>query len=194
MIQGLTNDAMAIFDAVLASHMHAAFGPAWRSMCHQSAKVSTVALRHLYPGASVELKQVELVALMAGAARFVHIGWAEDPNRIDGKIPAHFAAVIGTGLYDPTFSQLRNVKTPLALPPEPFFYADRFFLDAPLDTDGFRWAAWEAGSGRLRIGYKIHPELHGAVPAGMLMTDEEAEAHAAAVVRQMQPRLSAKIQ
>lgn len=194
MTQDLTDDAIATFDAALARHMHTAFGPSWRTRCHQSAKVSTFALRLLYPEVSVELKQVELVALMAGADRFVHIGWAEDPNRIDGKIPAHFATSVGGGLYDPTFSQLRDVKTPLTLPAEPFFYAARFLTDAPVDSDGFHWAAWEHGSGRLRIGYKVHPELRRELPVGMLMTDQEAEAHAGAVVRQLRPLLSAKSQ
>lgn len=189
MTDDVTTEVIAIFDAALATHMHTAFGPAWRSMCHQSAKISTLALKTLFPDLSVELKRVELIAMMEGSPRFVHIGWAEDPNRIDGKFPAHFATAVGTGLYDPTFHQLRNVKTPLTLPDEPFFYAARFLTDAPIDRDGVRWAVWPKGAARLRIGYKVHSELHADLPAGLLISDRKAQAHAAEVVRQVKPLL-----
>lgn len=178
----LQDDKIAAFDRALDGYMSNEIGAAWRGMCHQSAKVSAIALRQLYSHLPVELKRVELVALMEGAGRFVHIGWADDPAQIPGKIPAHFAVSVGSALYDPTFHQLRSVKTPLELPDEPYFYAERFLVAAPMDPDGFRWVGLSRSKGTLRVGYKVHGNEHLNLPRQALMSDSQAHAHAAAVV------------
>lgn len=180
------DETIEAFDYALDAHMLPAFGPAWRSMCHQSAKVAAKALKLLYPALPVELKRVELLALMEGAGGFVHIGWADDPERIEGKIPAHFATTIGTGLYDPTFHQLRGSKTPLDLPPQPYFYAERFLVDAPTDRQGIQWVGLPRSTGLLRVGYKMHPMLEPLVPMEGVMSDSAAQAHATAVAARYQ--------
>lgn len=185
MTQPLDEDIEA-FDNALSGHMQQSFGPAWRSMCHQSAKVAARALKLLYPALHVEMKRVELLAMMEGAGGFVHIGWADDPERIEGKIPAHFATTVGTGLYDPTFHQLRNSKTPLDLPPQPYFYAERFLADAPTDRHGIQWVALPRSTGMLRVGYKVHPMLEPLIPMEGMMSDSTAQVHAAAVAARLQ--------
>jgi hypothetical protein len=178
----LPPDALEVFDFLMDRHMSENFGEEWRTMCHQSAKIAALALARLYPKTDIALSRVELIALMEGAPGFVHIGWADDPAAIPGKMPAHFAVKVGTGLYDPTFWQLRFVKTPLNLPSEPYFYVPEFLAKAPLDNDGFRWVGLERPTGMLRIAYKMQSILLPFDTSQGLMSEETAEAHAAAVV------------
>lgn len=185
---------MEAFDNALDGHMRQFFGPGWRTMCHQSAKVSATALQILYPTLNIGMKRVELIALMEGAGSFVHIGWAEDPERIEGKYPVHFATAVGNGLYDPTFHQLKDAKTRLDLPPHSFFYAEHFLSNAPLDRDGIRWVGLPRTTGMLRVGYKVHVTLQPPVEMEGMMSESTARMHAEAVVSRLQkPYLGASV-
>jgi hypothetical protein len=174
----LTVTSFELLDAALAAHMHKVFGVAWRSMCHQSAKVAQKALQRLYPAQSVQLLRVELVAMMDGAGSFVHIGWSEDEEKIPGKNPAHFAVRIGSALYDPTFAQLKGARTPLDLPPTPYFFHTSFFEQVENYATNFRMMAQKRPTGLLRVGYKMQPETLSAEILQTFMSDDVAERHA----------------
>jgi len=170
-----------LFDQAMNAHMSQAFGPKWRSMCHQSAKIAAKALRQLAPGSSAELQRVELAGYMKHAPdvqrKMVHIGWVNDPRPIrHGDIRAHFAVVIGDAIYDPTFEQLGTRTTPLDLP-APYFYSTSV-LSAPLGFEDFHWGMAERPSGVICVGYKLQPEPIAQEFRQFLMADAAAKPHA----------------
>lgn len=165
------------FDKVLDKYMLGFAGENWRTMCHQSAKIAAKSLLLLLPNLKIEMRRVELIAKMDGGNSFVHIGWLEDSNKIQGKFPAHFAVAIGSGLYDPTFYQLRFAKTPLDLPDEPFFYFSEFFK-TPKDREGFRWLSERRPTGRLHIAYMMQSTPIPEEEKRKLMSDGIAKKHA----------------
>jgi hypothetical protein len=144
------------FDKVFEQYMFDFAGIKWRTMCHQSAKIAAKSLQLLLPNIKIEMKRVELVAWMEGGKSFVHIGWLQDENIIEGKMPAHFAVIVGNSLYDPTFYQLRLCKTPLDLPEENYFYYPDYFK-LPKDENGFRWVHDKRPSGMLHVAYMLQP-------------------------------------
>lgn len=104
------------FDAILDSYMSAnlsSLGQAhWRTFCHKSAKIAAFALTELFPAVPIKAHLVELIARMADGKSFVHIGWKEDHDVRPGTYPMHWAVQLGPHLYDPTFAQLKNARTP----------------------------------------------------------------------------------
>lgn len=154
------------FDRALSRHMEVAIGGGpefWRTMCHQAARISARALHMLFPAEAIDVRRVELIGKMNSAQRFVHIGWSEDREVIDGKHPMHWAVHIGRGLYDPTgMHQLRMAKTPLRLPDVKFLFHPEMFDMArkadPNDAGGFGLAGIRPeseGDDFLWIGYKL---------------------------------------
>jgi hypothetical protein len=186
------------FDAALAQYMAITFDGGdsstwpmlnhWRTKCHSGAKIAAFALRLLFPLEAPMLLRVEMKAKMAGSVRFVHTGWADDPNRFQGSYPMHWAVRVGKGLYDPTFWQLRVTRTPLELPDEPFFFAPEFFKFASdpqyVDTEGFLWAQMQRpGSNQtLWVAYMMQPRPLPPEEEAILMSDGQARRHAERVV------------
>jgi hypothetical protein len=171
-----------LFDRAMDMHLRQAFGPGWRTMCHQSAKIAAKALRLLQPTLPAELRRVELAGYMKETAgdtqrKMVHIGWIDDPRPVRaGDVRAHFAVVIGDGIYDPTFAQLGTRTTPLDLP-EPYFYSPGV-LSAPLGFEDFHWGMAERPGGLLCVGYKLQPTPLDATMRQHLMSDSQAKPHA----------------
>lgn len=181
----MTNSAIdfGLFDQAMDQHLKQAFGPNWRSMCHQSAKIASKALRLLAPGLSAELGRVELAGYMQETEpgekrRMVHIGWLNDPRPVQaGDIRAHFAVVMGDGLYDPTFAQLETrAKTPLDLP-VPYFYSPTL-LSTTVGFEDFHWCMAERPSGMLCVGYKRQPAPINPADMRYLISDGDAKPHA----------------
>lgn len=173
---------IALFDRALDQHLRAEFGATWRSMCHQSAKVASKALRLLSPAMPAQLARVELAGYMTEEGpetqrRMVHIGWKDDPRPLrSGEVRAHFAVVIEDAVYDPTFEQLGSRTTPLDIP-APFFFSPEI-LAAPLGFEDFHWVVANRPAGRLCIGYKLQPAPLDTASRQFLMTDAEAKRHA----------------
>ena len=173
-------DTVDAFDTALAHYMAQEFGKDWRTQCHQSAKIAAYALRALHPDFHIEARRMELAAMMQGAGSYVHLGDANDPPMAEGKVPMHYAVVVGTGIYDPTFWQLSRCATPLDLPEVPYFYVDRCLEITP-DDSGFRWVGLRRPTGLLGVGYKLQDiPLPGPILA-KLMTEELAHQHGARV-------------
>ena len=166
------------FDGILDQYLSAFHGPSWRTMCHQSAKVAAKALNAVPVKHGASLCRVEMAVMMKNAQGFVHIGDPDD-ERIDGKVPMHFVVRIGDAAYDPTFWQLRFVKTPLDLPQKPFFFAPNVWgADAPEDSRGFRWSAVDRPTGTLLVGYKLQPAPLPLDVSQPFMPDDVADKHA----------------
>jgi hypothetical protein len=164
------------FDKLFEQYMFDFAGPNWRTMCHQSAKIASKSLQLLFPQIKIKMRRVEVIAWMEGGKSFVHLGWLEDPEKIEGKMPAHFAVEIGKGLYDPTFYQLRLCKTPLDLPDEPYFYYPKF-KDLIKDSNGFRWFHGDRPSGILHIAYMFQDVPLPKEELEKLLSDKEAKHH-----------------
>jgi hypothetical protein len=173
---------IALFDRALDQHLRAEFGPTWRTMCHQSAKIAAKALRLLSPAMPAQLARVELAGYMAAEGaetqrRMVHIGWKDDPSPVrEGEVRAHFAVVIEDGVYDPTFEQLGTRATPLDIP-APYFFSESM-LSAPLGFEDFHWVTATRPTCRLCIGYKLQPAPISSASRQQLMSDAEAKPHA----------------
>ena len=172
---------MDVFDRVFAHYMQQTFGAAWRTQCHQTSKIAAYALRIVYTGCEARAQRVELVAMMEGAQACVHIGAVDDSTVIEGKVPMHFAVVINNGIYDPTFSQLALCKTPLDLPPEPYFFADRCLDFIQPNEEGIYWMGTRRPSGLLGIGYKLVDAPLAPHIAADLMPEEVARRHGGCV-------------
>jgi hypothetical protein len=125
-------DVIGQFDRAMDLYMSTRYGgdDAWRAACHKAAKIAAAPLQEILPSVPVKAVLVELMAYMDGGTRLAHIGWRNDPQTIQGFFPMHWAVQIGDDLYDPCFWQLRNTKTPLRLPAEPYFYAADWFARA----------------------------------------------------------------
>ena len=173
----ISPEYMEKFDEVFEKYMLDFAGPKWRTMCHQAAKISAKSLQLLFPNIKIKMRRVEVIAWMEGGKSFVHIGWLQDPNKIEGKMPAHFAVEVGKGLYDPTFYQLRLCKTPLDLPEDPYFYHNEF-AKLIADKNGFRWFYGNRPSGVLHIGYMFQNEQIPKEDLSKLLSDGEAKKHA----------------
>jgi hypothetical protein len=167
---------MKKFDELFEQYMLDFAGSNWRTMCHQAAKIASRSLQLLFPSIKIKIKRVEVIAWMEGAKSFVHIGWLEDPNKIEGKMPAHFAVEVGKGLYDPTFYQLRFCKTPLDLPEDQYFYYPEF-IKLNVDKNGFRWFYGDRPSGVLHIGYMFQDAPLSKEDLEQLMSDGLAKKH-----------------
>ncbi len=174
------HDTLASLDAALATYMSERYGEEWRTMCHQSAKVATLALRKRFPRAGAELVRVELLALMKDSTRGVHIGSPDDTPK-PGKYPMHWAVRMGSALYDPTFCQLQRSPTPLDLPETPFFYAPELLAAEHL-VRGFYWAVCDRPTGQLQVGYKLQPAALPSEALAQLMPEGLAKRHADRVV------------
>jgi hypothetical protein len=172
----VSSEYMEKFDQLYEQYMFDFAGSKWRTMCHQSAKIASRSLQLLFPNIKIKMRRVELIAWMEGGKSFVHIGWLEDPNKIEGKMPAHFAVEVGKGLYDPTFYQLRLCKTPLDLPEDSYFYYSEF-AKLNMDKNGFRWFHGNRPSGVLHIGYMFQDALLPKEELTHLLSDGEARKH-----------------
>lgn len=184
-----TPEQIIVFDQALDRYMSSRGefqGDQWRHACHQSAKIAAAALNLIWPACRARVQRVQLLAYMAGAGAFVHIGWPDDPSAIEGKYPMHWAVCLGADLYDPTFWQLTKAKTPLDLPPEPFCYvpqlAKRMADPEAREEDGVVWMS-SSGARGLRIGYGLVEREIPAVEARLLMGDADARRHASEVVQ-----------
>lgn len=176
-------DHIVQFDRILDLYMRAVpgwGGTAWRGSCHRSAKVAAAALNVLFPSVEVRVRRVELIALMAGATSFAHLGWKGDTRVLDGMFPMHWAVEVDGGLYDPTFWQLNQAKTPLDLPERPFCYAPGLVRNMEdrrgVDGEGFAWIGNDAAPG-LRIGYCLRDDPLPAAITAALISDDEALFH-----------------
>lgn len=171
-----------LFDQAMNLSLGATFGPGWRTRCHQSAKIAARALRLLLPSMPAEMRRVELAGYMdygkgETERRMVHVGWINDPAPLrPGQIRGHFAVIIGDAVYDPTFSQLGMLTTPIELP-APYFYA-KGVLTAPRGFEGFHWGVDTVPSGRIWVGYKLQPAPLDQASLRGLMTDCAAKPHA----------------
>lgn len=182
------------FDSILSEYMRSIKGwggDRWRKSCHQSAKIAAAALADLLPEADVRARRVELIAHMAGTNRCAHIGWKLDTSSIGGQYPMHWAVSMSGDLYDPTFWQLRLMKTPLTLPDQPFCYAPGMIgrltePGAKLD-DGFLWVG-HAGAPGLRIGYCLRDDPLPDSVARTLMSNAEAAEHGLRVAEMVRER------
>lgn len=172
---------MDVFDAVLAHYMLQTFGAAWRTQCHQTSKIAAHALRIVHPSGHARAQRMELVAMMEGARACVHIGAADDTSIMEGKVPMHFAVVVNNGIYDPTFSQLSLCKTPLDLPPEPYFFVDRCLDFIQPNEEGIYWMGKRRPSGLLGIGYKLLDAPLAPPVVAELMPEEVARRHGQSV-------------
>lgn len=177
----MNEHAIARFDEAMDLYMSAVFGGnnAWRSCCHRAARVAVAALKELYPEAAVRAVRVELLAYMDNGTNYAHIGCVDD-RELEGQFPMHWAVQIDDNLYDPTFWQLRTVRTPLTLPSAPYFFAERWFDFARsgrgTDADVVTWVHDGAKPG-LNVGYLVrHDELPPYV-SPYLMPDEQARMH-----------------
>lgn len=179
-------DLIGRFDRAMDLHMSSRFGGnnAWRGACHRAAKIAAVALERTLPSVEVKAVLVELVAYMDGGTRFVHIGWRDDPQTIPGSFPMHWAVQIGDDLYDPCFWQLKNMKTPLRLPAEPYFHAPDWFAQArsgcATDAEGVTWCI-DSGSSGLNIGYLVRSDELPSRVRAQLMNRDTVHAHAGLV-------------
>lgn len=168
-------------DAAMDVYLTSLFGVNWRSMCHQSARIAATALNIIEPALDAKAIRVELLAKMMGDHhRLVHIGWANDSAVLLGKAPMHFAVQFGDALYDPTFWQLSRAKTPLDLPPQPYFSSEKFCGEV-WRRDSMNTVVQAMPSGILRVVYKLvdHPR---DVPFRTQMTEENVTKHAQHVV------------
>jgi len=179
-------DVIAQFDRAMDLYMSARFGGdnAWRVACHRAAKIAGAALEGILPSVPVKAVLVELVAYMDGGTSFVHIGWRNDPHKIPGAYPMHWAVQIGDDLYDPCLWQLRNMKTPLRLPATPYFHAPDWFARArsgeATDAEGVTWCI-DSGSPGLNVGYLVRDD---GLPSGVraqLMNRDTVRVHAGQV-------------
>lgn len=179
-------DEIAQFDRAMDLYMSARFGGdnAWRVACHKAAKIAAAALERILPSVPVKAVLVELVAYMDGGTSFVHIGWRNDPHKIPGAYPMHWAVQIGDDLYDPCLWQLRNMKTPLRLPATLYFHAPNWFARArsgeATDAEGGTWCIDSGGPGR-NVGYLVRDD---GLPSGVraqLMNRDTVRVHAGQV-------------
>lgn len=177
----MNEHTIARFDEAVDLYMSAVFGAnnAWRSACHRAAKVAAAALTELYPEVAVRAVRVELLAHMDGGASYAHFGGREDRER-EGQFPMHWAVQIGDDLYDPTFWQLRTVRTPLTLPSTPYFFAEQWFDFARsgrgTDADGVTWVHDGAEPG-LKVGYLVRNDDLPPHVSPYLMPDDQARMH-----------------
>lgn len=165
------------FDKKFEQYMLDFAGSKWRTMCHQSAKIASKSLQLLFPDSKIQMRRVETIAWMEGGKSFVHIGWLKDTNKINGKMPAHFAVAIEKGLYDPTFEQLKFCKTPLDLPDIPYFYNPEF-ANIVIDKNGFRWSSVDRPLGILHVGYMFQDAPLPKTELDFLLSNELAQKHA----------------
>jgi len=179
-------DVIAQFDRAMDLYMSARFGGdnAWRGACHRAAKIAAVALEGILPSVPVKAVLVELVAYMDGGTSFVHIGWRDDRQIIPSSFPMHWAVQVGDDLYDPCFWQLRNMKTPLRLPAEPYFHAPDWFERArcgsATDDQGVTWCI-DGDSPRLNVGYLVRSDELPSRIRAQLMNRDTVRAHAGRV-------------
>jgi len=177
-------DEIAQFDQAMHLYMAARFGGTWRVACHKAAKIAAAALAEIVPSVPVRAVLVELLAYMDGGTSFAHIGWRDDPLTVPGSFPMHWAVQIGDDLYDPCFWQLRNMKTPLRLPPEPYFFVKDWFAVArsgcATDAEGVTWCRDQEVPG-LNVGYLARSDELPSRVRAQLMTRDAVRAHAGLV-------------
>lgn len=179
-------DEIVQFDRAMDLYMSARFGGdhAWRGACHKAAKIAAAALEGILPSVPVKAVLVELLAYMDDGTSFAHIGWRNDPEKIPGAMPMHWAVQIGGDLYDPCFWQLRNMKTPLRLPAAPYFHAPDWFARAhsgcATDAEGVTWCI-DSGSPGLNVGYLVRSDELPSRVRAQLMNRDTVHAHASLV-------------
>ncbi len=105
------------------------------------------------------------------------------PTRANGY-PMHWAVRIGATLYDPTFWQLRNVRTPLSLPHEPYFFCVDFFKISARGDDGTQVVTYQSESGKLILGYRQVTEPIPLEAQSTLLPDGLVRKHARKIVSQ----------
>jgi hypothetical protein len=193
MAEKLSDDFIVRFDAALDNHMATAFAadPSttgvlaqnWRHRCHQSAKIAARSIGILL-NCKTELVRVQLRAMMDGSPQYVDLGNPDDPPTAARRYSMHWAVRIGSSLYDPTaLWQLRSAKTPLSLPPYPYFFFEDFFKLAAPSPDGGLTVAFKGPEGKLYLDYKLIPvPLPPAIIAQML-PDGEVRRHAREVAK-----------
>lgn len=193
MPEKLSTDFIERFDMTLDKYMETAFAAdptatgvlaqPWRHRCHQSAKIAARSMGALL-SCKTQLVRVQLRAQMERADRYVDLGNPDDPPSAARRYSMHWAVRIGSSLYDPTaLWQLRSAKTPLDLPPEPYFFAEDFFKIAAPSSDGGFTVTYIGTQEKLYLDYKLISVPLPVHIAAMMLPDRQVLSHARAVTK-----------
>lgn len=121
---------------------------------------------------------------MEDGDRFVDLGNPNDPQTAARRYSVHWAIRIGSSLYDPTaLWQRRFVKTPLDLPPMPYFFAQDFFKISVRGDDGGFGVAYQGQRGKLFLEYKLILDPLPDHIVAMMLPDGLARNHARKIVK-----------